>query len=410
MGQRADAMRPDEYTDRTLSGEGSGDDPMEISQGIEQTRADMTATVDAIQQRLNPQQATDHAKESARELADQVLQEAKESASELAEKVLAEAKEHAQTLMQEAGEHAREAVRDATAHVQDAIHDATIGRVQTMVRTANNKANEASESLVDTIKANPIPAALVGIGLGWLWMNRRSDASQRTTDYRAYDARPDQRYASIDQTRGASGAYGRSGSYGAGYQQTGSSLVGRVGDSMGSAASQVGDTASNVADQVGGTASNIAGQVGDTASNLAGQVGDTASNLAQTVGDTAGNFAHTVGDTASNLTTQAQYGAQRLEDRFQTTLQSNSLAIGAVALALGTAVGLVLPQTQRENALMGDARDSLVEKAQGLAQETVGKVQNIAGEAQTAVQTEAQKQGLTSSGGSGGSSSGGKNS
>lgn len=360
MGQRADAMRP------IPTGTG-GDNPAEITYEIEQTRAEMTATVDAIQQKLNPQQATDHAKE-------------------VAEQILADAKEHAQELIHEAGEHAREAVRDATAHVQGAIHDATIGRVQTMVRTANYKANEASESLLGTIKANPIPAALAGISLGWLWMNRRSAASQRTMDaYQSYGAFPEQRYSSIDAQRGGYSAYG---SYGTGSQQGGSNIAGRVSDTVGSAASQVGDTASN-----------LAGQVSNTASNVAGQVGGTASSFAHTVGDTAGNLAQTVGETASSLTTQAQQGAQRLEDRFQSTLRSNPLAIGAVALALGTAVGLALPQTERENALMGDARDTLVEKAQGLAQETMGKVQEVAGEVQTTVQQEAQKQGLTASSG-----------
>ena len=71
------------------------------------------------------------------------------------------------------------------------------------------------------------------------------------------------------------------------------------------------------------------------------------------------------------------------------------MAVGVAALALGAAVGLVLPQTERENRLMGEARDSLVEKARGVAQETVEKVQAVAGEAQQAVKDEASKQGLT---------------
>ena len=115
---------------------------------------------------------------------------------------------------------------------------------------------------------------------------------------------------------------------------------------------------------------------------------------------TAARAASAAGETASSLTTQAQYGAQRLEDRFQQSLRTNPLAVGAMALALGTAIGLALPQTERENAPMGEARDMLVERAQELAQETIRKVQQVASEVQTTVQQEAQAQGLVGKSGS----------
>jgi hypothetical protein len=76
-------------------------------------------------------------------------------------------------------------------------------------------------------------------------------------------------------------------------------------------------------------------------------------------------------ETAGNIAEQAQYQALRLEDGFQRVLRESPLAVGAVTLALGTAVGLALPQTARENQLMGEARDSLLERAQDFAQETV---------------------------------------
>jgi len=119
------------------------DAPEVLEAEIAQTRAEMSATVDAIQQRLNPEQA-------------------KDSARELAEHVLEEAKEHAREIVQEASEHAREVLKDATAHVQGAIHDATIGRVQHMVTSAQYRANEASDGLMTTIRQNPVPAVLAG--------------------------------------------------------------------------------------------------------------------------------------------------------------------------------------------------------------------------------------------------------
>ena len=79
-------------------------------------------------------------------------------------------------------------------------------------------------------------------------------------------------------------------------------------------------------------------------------------------------------------------------------LYENPLAVGAVALALGTAVGFTLPQTRRENELLGEARDTLIDRAQAVAQDTLEKVRQVAGDvvdqAQTTVQEKAKEQGL----------------
>jgi len=73
--------------------------------------------------------------------------------------------------------------------------------------------------------------------------------------------------------------------------------------------------------------------------------------------------------------------------------------VGAVALAIGTAVGFSLPQTQRENELLGKARDTLIDRAEAVAQDTLEKVQQVASDvrdqAQTIVQEKAKERGLT---------------
>jgi hypothetical protein len=277
--------------------------------------------------------------------------------------------------LQEARSHAREAAHEATEQVKAAVRGATIGKVENMVRSANETTNAARYSLMETIRANPVPALLTGLGLGWLYMNSRSAAARGAGGQHVY--RPEmreQRYSSAGQPtayRESSVYQGRG--YGAGYGQEGrnpvSGAVDRVQETAGNVAGQAGETAGNIADQAG----YLAGQVGQTAGNVVGQIGETAGNLAE----------------------GAQYQAQRLEDRFGRTLRENPLAVGAVTLALGTAVGLALPQTRRENELMGEARDNLAEKVQSVAQETIEKVGHVAEEAQTTVQKEAQRQGLT---------------
>ena len=59
-------------------------------------------------------------------------------------------------------------------------------------------------------------------------------------------------------------------------------------------------------------------------------------------------------------------------------MQESPLALGAVAVALGTAIGLAVPATRRENEWMGETRDKLVDRAQSVAQDTMNQVQDVA--------------------------------
>ena len=76
-------------------------------------------------------------------------------------------------------------------------------------------------------------------------------------------------------------------------------------------------------------------------------------------------------------------------------LQENPLAVGALAIGAGAAVGLAIPQTVKEHEVMGEARDTLVVRAQEKAQDAQQRAQRVAEEAQSAAQQEAENQGLT---------------
>ena len=137
MGQRPDEIRP-------------RDD-------IEVTRAEMATTIDAIQDRLDPEVLSEQARETARDVTDYAIREAKEAAREITDHALVQA---------------REAVLDVTGQAKLALREATIGKVEHMAHTASDSAGGLRQSVVATIKANPMPAALVGLGLGWMLLNR----------------------------------------------------------------------------------------------------------------------------------------------------------------------------------------------------------------------------------------------
>jgi len=346
MGEAADEVRYNDRPDANIYDQDATvnetDDTDEIRNNIEQTRSEMSETIEAIQARLNPQNLK---------------------------------------------EQAREQVREQYEEVKATVRDATIGKAETMVRNAGETVNDARYTVMDTIRANPIPAALVGIGLGWLFMNRQSSSHRASSrDNRYYGGQYRGQYYGGQ-------SYGNQGysTYGTGARvyDDEPGMMERGQQAVGSTVQRAQERAGDVASRVQDTASSLAGRAQDTAGSIASQAQETAGNIVSQAQDTAGNIAH-----------QAQYQAQRVEDRFQQALHENPLAVGAISLAVGAAIGLALPQTRRENELMGEARDNLIERAQEVAQDTMEKVQHVAGEvadqAQTTAKEEANRQGLTS--------------
>jgi ElaB/YqjD/DUF883 family membrane-anchored ribosome-binding protein len=217
---------------------------------------------------------------------------------------------------------------------KDRVKEATVG-----------KAQEAGSGIVETIRANPVPAALTGLGLGWLLMSARRQQDEHARLRRTPYGQPPRYY----DEHGSSGA--------------------SAGQALGRARDSVGETASQAQNKAG----QVASQAQDKVEEVAGQAQDQASRL---------------GD-------KARYQARRASVGFQRMLRENPLAVGALATGVGAAVGLAIPETAKEHEVMGEARDDLVETAQETAQEAQQKVQRVAQEAQSAARSEAENQGLT---------------
>ncbi len=69
---------------------------------------------------------------------------------------------------------------------------------------------------------------------------------------------------------------------------------------------------------------------------------------------------------------------------FARLMDSNPLALGFTALALGALVGALIPETRQENEWMGGTRDHLANKAQETATDIAHKVTVVATTAGTA--------------------------
>ena len=297
------------------------EDTGQLREQIEQTRADMGETIDAIQDRLSPSRIKEQ--------------------------------------------------------VKDSVRDATIGRAENMVNNVTDTARQTGYTFFDTIRGNPIPAALVGIGLGWLLVKGASD----------HDGSP--HYRSGETYRGY-GGYTRGTYTGRPGYRVEEEYAPPARDRVADGASRVSDRVSEGANRAGDRISEGASRAGDQVRQVAGQ----ASDKAQQLGDQAQQLGSPMQDQAQQMGTQIQYTAQRARYGIQDWVNDNPLGAGAIAMAAGVAIGLAVPSMPIEHQMMGEARDTMVDKAQEKAQETFQKAQHVAQKAQDAASQEAQKQGI----------------
>jgi hypothetical protein len=217
------------------------------------------------------------------------------------------------------------------ANAKESVRNVTTEKVKQMANTAENAAERVMHnSFMDTVRENPVPAAMIGIGAAWLLMKGRSDSGN---EYYYDDA-------------GYRTAYDRMGT-GSRYDwrtRTGGAGVPRYSGT---------DTDNYSADDSGGG------------------VADAASSAASNVASRASEYMDDAGYAVRRTTRRAQTSFDRV-------LRENPLALGAAATLIGAAIGMTIPATEAENEWRGEARDNVVERARGMASEAAERVQNAA--------------------------------
>jgi hypothetical protein len=249
-----DGIRPVDETADTDEATG-GDEAARIEADIAETRERMTGTVEAIGDRLDPANIIDDAKQTVRE--------------------------------------------------------ATVGKVEDMTSTATEALGSAGSTvqdtghgLLETVRQNPIPAALAGLGIAWLWTHRVSASRSEMSGY-------PRRFDESQWDRGYGGAGSRGGSW----------------SSEASTSEGITDKLSDVTDAVGRRVSGV--------------------------GDAVGRLPDNVGGSADGMSRQAQR-----------IIEDSPLVAGAIALAVGAAISLALPTTQVERRVLGPAGERVLDSVE----------------------------------------------
>lgn len=245
-----------------------------------------------------------------------------------------------------------------TQRVKDSVREATIGRVQHMATNTRERITETGRDLAQVVRDNPLPAAMAAAGIGWLILSSRSRS----------DRMPASTYGNGDVD-----------------DLTVQDEMYQPGSAMTEAEGGVRAGARQVADAVTQRAHDLTERAQETTQRVVARARETSHRVAERA-DVA---MHRVADSARST-------ARRVEHKYE----ESPMAVGAVALAMGLAIGLSVPGTRREAALMGDARDKLLDKTRERVADTTEKVEHVVErampEVRNVIREAARDEGLTS--------------
>jgi hypothetical protein len=227
-----------------------------------------------------------------------------------------------------------------------------------------------TQTLIAKAKANPLPAALVGVGLVWLMASSQRKQNQSTSPH---DDLP---------TRLRSAEIG----------------VVRLED-------EHPDIHASRLDDARGQVLGVARQATDTASSYSQRIKDAIASAGQSARETAHDLQSGLSNTVGHLSAQARQGSDVLKAGGASASKSgggalasvggNPVMFGAAAALIGLVAGVLIPVSDEEQQAMANMADQLRSKGRDLAQDAVDRGAQVAGGALGAAKDSAQAHGLT---------------
>jgi ElaB/YqjD/DUF883 family membrane-anchored ribosome-binding protein len=270
-------------------------------------------------------------------------------------------------------------------HVREVARDA----MRDTAQRVSDRFQHAGSSVAHFARDNAVPLALMGAGIGWMIVGRTRSARRRADElpphryeprYRyegLYDEEPSLEqyptapvasgpYASIDESFPEGGATSPTESSQQKLDAAGQDASGRLDDTKGQAQERwqdvKGQTQERFHGMKGQAQERFHGMKGQAQERFHGMKGN-ASERWHGMKDASQRAWQSTRDRSGQAWHSAVDAGHKAEDQFERLLQNNPLAVGAVALAAGVGLGLLLPRSGREDRLLGEKRDKLLEQA-----------------------------------------------
>jgi hypothetical protein len=214
------------------------------------------------------------------------------------------------------------------------------------MNSISEKGSDFIQDLGDAVRKNPLSAALIGMGVLWLFSGSRP--------------------------------VGRAGDF---VRNTG---LDRIPDAEGTAYEAARSAVRSGTDAIGEHVASAKDAVRDGAAGAF----DNAARYGRDYADTASEYVTSMPGTGTEIFNTVR---SNLSDVFK----AQPLALGAIGIAIGAGIAAALPATELETDYLGETSDTVKAKAAEFAAEQTDRVTTVAENVVEAVTEEARKQGLT---------------
>jgi hypothetical protein len=202
------------------------------------------------------------------------------------------------------------------------------------------------QDLGNAVRKNPLSAALIGMGVLWLFTGGRPLAG--------------------------AGKFVRNNG------------LDRIPDAVGGAFDRARSTLRSGADVVGDGVASVNSSVSDSATNVL----ENAKRYVREFADPASEYMSSIPETGAEM-----FDAVR--SNLSEVFRAQPLALGAIGIAIGAGIAAALPATELEADYLGDASSTLRSKTAEFASDQADHLKAVAGNVAEVVADEARKQGLT---------------
>ena len=199
--------------------------------------------------------------------------------------------------------------------------------------------------LGEAARKNPLSAALIGMGVLWLFTGNRAAEKAGTA-----------------------------------FQRTGNRIAEASGDAFEAASASLKSGASSIGSGITSAAESLQDSAGSAVTSV--------SRLGREKADAVSEYAASIPGAGADIFDTARSNLTEL-------FRAQPLALGAIGLAIGAGIAAALPPSELESDYLGEASDAVKTKAADFAAEQASHATAVAEDVMEAVSEEARKQGLT---------------
>lgn len=245
---------------------------------------------------------------------------------------------------------------------------------------------EFAANLKSSAVNNPLPVALIGVGLAWL-MAKPTTPGYLSQPYRTPTA--DYPLAAItgDVRRSSSSILEGDCRYSHFEDSAGrkfKALADETGRRAGHFVDESGNTFRGFVDASGQQIERIKDEAGELLDEATGWTQRAWTSVTEALSDARSSVddgRRSIQNGASSTLDTVQQQSARFNEMVQSTFRDQPLVGGALAFAFGAAIGAALPQTRQESALMGEAASKVRQDLSDEADKVLKKGSEMASEA-----------------------------